>query len=149
MTKPVVDQLWRLTTPIYLRCGPARLVIKYLYLLMPPLKWLNETPMYLLLVCNDLFMINLINKHETISTTFLRVKKKMQNYCIFQILWKSRCDILVSFPSHLKKFCSILRFWLKKLNCGFSPQNNFSSQNFSVENNYLLLVPYGGSSLVV
>ena len=30
-----------------------------------------------------------------------------------------------------------------------TPQNNFSSQNFSVENNYLLLVPYGGSSLVV
>ena len=23
---------------------------------------------------------------------------------IFQILWKSRCDILVSFPSHLKKY---------------------------------------------
>ena len=66
--------------------------------------------MYLLLVCNDLFMINLINKHETISTTFLRVKKKMQNYCIFQILWKSRCDILDSFPSHLKKLRTILRF---------------------------------------
>ena len=27
-----------------------------------------------------------------------------------QILWKSRCNILVSFPSHLKKLCSILRF---------------------------------------
>ena len=37
----------------------------------------------------------------------------------FQILWKSRCNILVSFPSHLKKLCSILRFWLEKLNCGF------------------------------
>ena len=38
---------------------------------MPPLKWLNETPMYLLLVCNDLFMINLINKHETISSNYI------------------------------------------------------------------------------
>ena len=37
----------------------------------------------------------------------------------FQILWKSRCDILVSFPSHFKKLRSILRFWLQKLNCGF------------------------------
>ena len=51
---------------------------------------------------------------------------------------------MVSFPSHLEKLCSILRFWLKKLNCGFfhsftrekTPQNNFSSQNISVENNY-------------
>ena len=48
------------------------------------------------------------------------------------------------FPSHLKKFRSILRFWIEKLNCGFfhsfhsrkTPQYNFSSQNFSVENNY-------------
>ena len=37
----------------------------------------------------------------------------------FQILWKSRCNIWVSFPSHLKKLRSILRFWLEKLNCGF------------------------------
>ena len=28
----------------------------------------------------------------------------------FQILWKIRCNILVSFPSHLKKLHSILRF---------------------------------------
>ena len=26
----------------------------------------------------------------------------------FQILWNSRCDILVTFPSHLKKLRSIL-----------------------------------------
>ena len=37
----------------------------------------------------------------------------------FQILWKSICDSLVTFPSHLKKLCSILRSWLEKLNCGF------------------------------
>ena len=77
--------------------------------------------------------------------------------CFFLILWKSRCDILVSFPSHLKKLRSILRFWLEKLNCGFfhsfhsrkTPQNNFSSQNFSVENNYLsieLMLPPRGPS---
>ena len=28
----------------------------------------------------------------------------------FQILWKSRCHILVTFPSHLKKLRSKLRF---------------------------------------
>ena len=37
----------------------------------------------------------------------------------FQILWKSRRHILVTFPSHLKKLRSILRFRLEKLNCGF------------------------------
>ena len=37
----------------------------------------------------------------------------------FQILWKSRGHILVTFPSHLKKLRSKLRFWLEKLNCGF------------------------------
>ena len=37
----------------------------------------------------------------------------------FQILWNSRCDTLDSFPSHLKKLRSILRFWLEKLYCGF------------------------------
>ena len=57
-------------------------------------------------------------------------------------------NILVTFPSHLKKLpSSIPRSWLEKLNCGFLHsfhswknttkwQNNFSSQNFSVENNY-------------
>ena len=60
---------------------------------------------------------------------------------IFQIRWKRRCHILVTFPSHLKKLHSILRSWLEKLNCGFfhswkTPPNNFSSQNFSVDNNY-------------
>ena len=54
-----------------------------------------------------------------------------------------RCNILVSFPSHLKKLPSMLRFWLQKLNCGIfafekPPQNNFSS-HFSVENNYSLI----------
>ena len=43
------------------------------------------------------------------------------NKQFFQILWKSksRCNILVSFPSYLKKLRSTLRFWLEKLNCGF------------------------------
>ena len=59
-----------------------------------------------------------------------------------QILWKRRCNNLVNFTFHLKKLRSKLRFWLEKLNCGFfhswekTPQNNFSRQNFSVENNY-------------
>ena len=57
----------------------------------------------------------------------------------FQILWKSKCHILVTFPSHLKKLRSnILIFWLERMNCGFfhylfltnekTPQNNFSCQ---------------------
>ena len=37
----------------------------------------------------------------------------------FQILWKSGCHILVTFPSHLKKLRSKLRFWLENLNCRF------------------------------
>ena len=46
--------------------------------------------------------------------------------------------ISLFFPSHLNELCSILRFWLEKLYCGLkkTPQNNFSIQNFSVENNY-------------
>ena len=87
--------------------------------------------------------------------------KYIQHFCIeiryhkcsvftfFQILWKSsRCNILVSFPSHLKKLSSILRFLLEKLNCGFfhsfhsrkNTTKQLSSQNFSVENNYSLTI---------
>ena len=41
------------------------------------------------------------------------LQKETFTNIFFQILWKcSRCNILVSFPSHLKKLCSILRFWL-------------------------------------
>ena len=48
------------------------------------------------------------------------LQKETFTNIFFQILWKcSRCNILVSFPSHLKKLCSILRFWLEKLNYGF------------------------------
>ena len=62
----------------------------------------------------------------------------------FQILWKSRCNILVSFPSHLKKLCFILRFWLEKLNCrffhSFLSRKNTTKQLFrSVENNYYFI----------
>ena len=34
----------------------------------------------------------------------------------FQILWKSRCNFLVTFPSRLKTFHS-MRFWIEKFNC--------------------------------
>ena len=50
----------------------------------------------------------------------MQTKIQIHKY-FFQILWKSRCNILVSFPSHLKKLRSILRFLLEKLNCGFFP----------------------------
>ena len=39
---------------------------------------------------------------------------------IFQILWKSRCHILVTFLFHLKKITLYTEiFWHEKLNCGF------------------------------
>ena len=55
------------------------------------------------------------------TRTLKKVKINLQHFSItfFQILWKSRCDILVTFPSHLKKLRSILRSWLEKLNCAF------------------------------
>ena len=55
---------------------------------------------------------------------------------LFQILWKSRCYILVTFPSHLKKIRFI--YWSQKVELRiFSldslikkiPQYNFSHQN--------------------
>ena len=40
-----------------------------------------------------------------------RIKKGTKaNHVFFQILLKIRCNILVSFPSHLKTLPSILRF---------------------------------------
>ena len=38
---------------------------------------------------------------------------------LLHILWNSRRDIWVTFPYHLKKLRSKLKFWLEKLNCGF------------------------------
>ena len=87
----------------------------------------------------------------TLEDRIIQKKKKKKSktidFSFFQILWKRKYYILVTFPSHLKKLRSILRFWLKELNCGFchsfhswkTPQNKFSCQNFSVENNYCLL----------
>ena len=73
------------------------------------------------------------------------LQKETFTNIFFQILWKwSRCNILVSFPSHLKNLRSILRFWIVDFLTGCTrektPQNNFSSQNFSVENNYLYIL---------
>ena len=51
---------------------------------------------------------------ENLSSAYL-----LAYLTFFQILWKSRCNILVTFPSHLKKLRFILRSWLEKLNCGF------------------------------
>ena len=104
--------------------------------------------------------ITLKRKHKKIydSDLYFSFQEKQQAVIInqsssriinfFQILWKSECYILDTFPSHLKKLRSILRFWLEKLNCGFfhsfhlrkTPQNNFSSQNFSVENYYFFFL---------
>ena len=67
----------------------------------------------------------------------------------FQILWKIRCNILVSFPFIWKNYVLYWDFDLKSWIVDFftrftqekTPQNNFSSQNFSVENNYFLFYP--------
>ena len=65
----------------------------------------------------------------------------------FQILWKCRYHILVTFPSHLKKLCSILRFFLKSwivaffthFTCEKRPQTKqLLSHNFTVvDRNFL------------
>ena len=69
---------------------------------------------------------------------YLRGKCKI---LFFQILWKSRCNILVTFPSHLKKLriywdldkkSWIVNFFTREK----TPQNNFSSQNLSKECNF-------------
>ena len=53
-------------------------------------------------------------------TRFTREKRPQNNFSqqnfsvennYFQILWKSRCHILVTFPSHLKKLRSKLRLF--------------------------------------
>ena len=41
--------------------------------------------------------------------SYVALDFQLETY-FFRILWKSRCNILVSFPSHLKKLRSILRF---------------------------------------
>ena len=47
---------------------------------------------------------------EQFSKYFKRALKSPIQQNIFQILWKSECYILVTFPSHLKKLHSLLRF---------------------------------------
>ena len=47
------------------------------------------------------------------TTSFVKEKR------YFIQITDYRYYILVSFPSHLKKLRSILRFWFEKLNCGF------------------------------
>ena len=57
-------------------------------------------------------------------------------------------NILKNFLLEGRKLCceetSILRYWIEKMNCGSiqswkTPQNNFPRENFSLENNFLLL----------
>ena len=82
----------------------------------------------LFLINTNLDLNGTVQLMAIISVTFNIAKKGRQfeyitcievEIVIFQILWKSRCDIFVTFPSHLKKLRSILRSWLEKLNCGF------------------------------
>ena len=71
----------------------------------------------------------------------------------FQILWKSRCFILLIFPSHLKKLRPKLQFWWEKLNFGFfhtcnmleQPQTGLISRFFRQVKNRLKNVSIDGS----
>ena len=57
------------------------------------------------------------------------------------MLWKSKCHMLVIFLSHLKRKnvlkTEISVLWIFSLDSSHekTPQNNFSSHNFSVEDN--------------
>ena len=87
----------------------------------------------------------------SLGKIILKYIKKKFKYYFFQILWKSRCDILVTFPSHLKKLRSIYwdfdwKSWIVDFFTRFThektPQNNFSLQNFIVEKYYFTYVGY-------
>ena len=83
----------------------------------------------------------LLNSSRPIATTSISDQKhslqvRIYEYC--NTIWSP--IQVTSTPILVYK-----RSWLEKLNCGFfhsfhcekTPQNNFSSQNISVENNYL------------
>ena len=81
--------------------------------------------------------------------------QSFQYKAFFQILWKSRCFILVTFPSHLKKLHSILRFWQKSWIVNFftrftvekTPQNNFCFLSFFYSRALCKMVPLELNSL--
>ena len=59
-----------------------------------------------------------ITTHWLFTVVFLKEKLiLLKRKIFFQILWKSRCDILVSFPSYLKKitFCTKILTWKVEL----------------------------------
>ena len=89
------------------------------YFLTKPLKFKKEPWLDLLDRVQDMHVAYKKRSSINIFYTKILTKKSWFAFLFFQILWKSRCNILVSFPSHLKKLRSILRFWLEKLNCGF------------------------------
>ena len=80
------------------------------------MKWKTKKSTWVFVFKN---MANFEVFHLNISSSIKLLFLKSVWNVFFQILWKSRCHILVTFPSHLKKLRSILRFWLEKLNCGF------------------------------
>ena len=63
------------------------------------------------------------------------------------MLWKSKCHLLVIFLSHLKRKnvlkTEISVLWIFSLDSSHekTPQNNFSSHNFSVEDNQVIPNP--------
>ena len=63
-----------------------------------------------------------------ICTPAVQVHTSLNVGYFFQILWKSRSNILVTYPSHLKKLRSILRSWLEKMNSGFFTIKDFFLQ---------------------
>ena len=87
--------------------------------------------------------IKIFQNIHVIQNSISELKKKLFKKN-FQILWKSRCHVLVTFHLIWKNYVLYWDFDLKSWIVDFftrftrekTPQNNLSSQNFSVENNY-------------
>ena len=76
----------------------------------------------IVIFCSDYVLIeveNIITQNIIFVDLAFRVNEDLACGLFFQIIWKSRGHILVNFPSHVKKLCYTLRFWLEKLNCRF------------------------------
>ena len=115
---PYLNKIWR-TNSYFSR---SRIVLNNYFFSnsfekwMHQLMWKFELHFYLIY----LFLVGkvIVTKSKNSFEKF-RCKYSILWRIFFQILWKSRCDILASFPSHTKKLRSKLRFGHENLHCGF------------------------------
>ena len=96
--------------------------IEYMKLLSSVTKIIKKTflmylPITLQTVKNVQITIDYYNYNKYICIYFFQPDNFNKN--LFPNSIKSRCHILVTFPSHLKKFCSILRFCTEKVELRF------------------------------